>query len=65
MTKFVVVRAETYTYLIYDTIEYRKSKSTKKFLINNLKFESSKKSYLEAIQLENKMNYLEKPKKST
>ena len=65
MIKFVVVRAETYTYLIYDTIEYRKSKSTKKFLINNLKFESSKKSYLEAIQLENKMNYLEKPKKST
>ena len=48
MTKFVGLRAKTYSYLVDDGSEDRK-----------LKFENYKSS-LEAILLENKINYSEK-----
>ena len=48
MTKFVGLRAKTYSYLVDDGSEDRK-----------LKFENYKNS-LEATLLENKINYLEK-----
>ena len=62
MTKFVGLRAETYSYLIDDSSEDKKAKSTKKFVINRkLKFENYE-NCLEATQLENKVNHLEKNK---
>ena len=59
MTKFVGLRAKTYSYLIDDSSEDKKAKITKKFVINRkLKFENYE-NCLEATQLENKVNYLE------
>ena len=59
MTKFVGLRAKTYSYLIDDGNEYKKAKGTKKCVIKRkLKFENHK-NCLEATQLENKINYLE------
>ena len=60
MTKFVRLRAKTYSYLIDDSSEDKKARDTKKCLIKReLKFENYK-NCLEATQLENKVNYLEK-----
>ena len=53
MTKFVGLRAKTYSYLVDDGSEDKK-----------LKFENYKNS-LEATLLENKINYLEKKKNLT
>ena len=65
MTKFVGLRAKTYSYLIDDGSEDKKAKGTKKCVIKRkLKFEKYKSS-LEATQLENKINYLEKNKIDT
>ena len=62
MTKFVGLRAKTYSYLIDDGSEDKKAKGTKKCVIKRkLKLENYK-SCLEAAQLDNKINYLEKNK---
>ena len=62
MTKFLPLRAKTYSYLIDDGSEDKKAKDTKKCVIKRkLKFENYK-NCLEANQLYNKINYLEKNK---
>ena len=62
MTKFVGLRAKTYSYLIDDNSEDKKTKDTKMCAIKReLKFEDYK-NCLEVTQLENKINYLEKNK---
>ena len=61
-TKFVGLRAKTYSYLIDDNSEDKKTKDTKKCVIKReLKFEDYK-NCLEVTQLENKINYLDKNK---
>ena len=58
--KFVGLRAKPCSYLIDEGNEDKKAKGTKKFAIKRkLKFENYK-NCLEATQLENKINYLEK-----
>ena len=60
MTKFVGLRAKTYTYLIDHSSEDKKANGTKKCLIKwKRKFENYK-NCLKAAQFENKINYLEK-----
>ena len=60
MTKFVGLRAKSYIYLIDYVSEEKKVKGTKKCVIKRkLKFEYYK-NCLEATQLENKINHLEK-----
>ena len=62
MTKFVGLRAKTYSYLIDDGSEDKKAKGTKKRVIKiKLKFENHK-ICLEATQVENKANNQEKNK---
>ena len=62
MTKFVGLRAKTYSYLIDNGGEDKISKCTKKCVIRrNLKFENSK-DCLETTLLENKINYLQENK---
>ena len=62
MTKFVGLRAKTYSYLIDDGSEDKKAKGTKKCVIKRkLKFEDYK-NCLEAAQIENKINHLENNK---
>ena len=62
MTKFVGLRAKTYSYLIDDDNEDKKAKVAKKCVIKRkLKFENYK-NCLESTQLENKINCLEKEK---
>ena len=60
MIKFVGLRAKTYSYLIDDGSEDKKAKGTKKCVIRRkLKFQNYK-NCIEATQLHNKVNYLEK-----
>ena len=60
MTKFVGLKAKTYSYLIDDSSEDKKAKGTKKCVIKQkIKFENYK-NCLEANQIENKTNDLEK-----
>ena len=60
MIKFVGLRTKTYNYFIDDGNEDKKSKRHKKCVIKRkLTFENYK-NCLEAIQLENKLSYLEK-----
>ena len=62
MTKFVRLRAKTYSYVIDDDSKDKKAKGTKKCVKKRkLKFESYK-NCLEATQLDNKTKYLEKNK---
>ena len=62
MTKFVGLRAKTYTYLINVDSEDKKGNDTEKgFIKRKRKFENYKNSS-EATQLENKINHLEKNK---
>ena len=62
MTKFVGLRTKTNTYLADDGSEDKKAKDTKKCVIKRkLKFQNYK-NCLEASQLKNKINYLEKIK---
>ena len=62
MTKFVGLRAKTYSYLIDDSSEDKKAKDTKMCVIKRkLKLENHK-TCLEATQLDNKIKYLEKNK---
>ena len=56
MKEFLGLRAKTYSYLIDDSCEDKKSRGTKMCVIKRkLKFEDYK-SCLEATQLENKIN---------
>ena len=65
MTKFVGLRVKTYSYLLDDGNEDKKAKFTKKCVIKSkLKFKNYQ-NCLEAAQLENKINYLQKKKKLT
>ena len=60
MTKFVGLGTKTYGYLKGNNDEDKKAKGTKKFVIKRkLKFEDYK-NCLEAAQVENKINHLEK-----
>ena len=60
MAKFVGLRANSYSYLIDDGSEDKKAKGTRKCIIKRkIKFENYK-NCLEATQLENKINHLEK-----
>ena len=62
MTKFARLRVKTHSYLIDDCSEDKKVKGTRKCVIKRkFKFENYK-NCLEATQLENKINYLEKNK---
>ena len=62
MTKFVELRAKSYSYLVDDGSEDKKGKGTKKCDIKRkLKFENYK-NCLEVTQINNKINYLEKNK---
>ena len=59
MTKFVGLKAKTYSFLIEDGSEDKKAKATKKYVIKRkFKFENFK-NCLEATQLESKINYLD------
>ena len=59
MTKFVGLWAKANSYLTNDGSEDRNPKDTNKYVIKiKPKFENDKK-FLEAIQLDNKINYLE------
>ena len=62
MKEFLGLRAKTYSYLIDDSSDDKKAKGTKRRAIKKkkqLKFEDYK-NCVEAIQLENKINHLEK-----
>ena len=58
MIKLVGLRAKTYSYLIDNGGEDKKAQGAKKCVIKR-KFENYK-NFLEAAQLENKINYIEK-----
>ena len=59
MSKFVGLRAKIYNYLIDSGSEDKTAKGSKKCVIKKLKFENYK-NCLEATQLENNINHLEK-----
>ena len=59
MTKFAGLRAKTYNYLIHHGNEGENVTGTKKCDMKKLKFENYK-NCLEATQIDNKINYLEK-----
>ena len=62
MTEFIRLRAETYSYLIYDGNENKKAKGTKRCVMKiKIKFKDYK-NCLEATKLENKINHIEKNK---
>ena len=62
MTKFVILTAKIYNYLIDDGSKDKKAKGTNKHVIKRkLKFENYK-NCLDATQLEKKVNYLEENK---
>ena len=61
MTKFVGIKAKTYSHLIDDDSEDKKVKCKKSDIKRKLKFETYK-SCLKAPQLDNKTKYLEKIK---
>ena len=56
MTKFVGLRAKSYSYLIHDGSENKKAKGTKKYHKRKLKFENYE-NCLEAAQLDRKIKY--------
>ena len=63
ITKFVGLRAKTYSYLIDDGSEDKKAKDMKKsHKKENYKNFQNYKNSLEACQLDNKIKYLEKIK---
>ena len=59
MTKLIGLRAKTYSYIINDAGDYKKAKVTKNCVVEKLKFKNQKNCF-EAIQLDNKIKYLEK-----
>ena len=62
MTKFVGLRVKSCGYLIDDRSEDKKAKDTKKYVIETKLIFENYKNCLEATQLENKINLLEKTK---
>ena len=60
MREFVRLRAKTYSYLIDDGSEDKKAKNRKKYVIKRKLRIENYKICLEATQLENKINHLEK-----
>ena len=60
MTKFVRLRAKTYSYLIDDVREDKKSKGRKRYIIKRKLKSENHRNCLEATQLHNKIKYLEK-----
>ena len=58
MTKFVGLKAKTYSYLIDDGSKIKKQKEKKWVIKRKLKFENHK-NYLEATQFGNKINHKE------
>ena len=62
MKEFVRLKAKTYSYLNDNNDKNKKAKSTKKCVIKRkIKFQDYK-NCLEAAQIENKINHLEKTK---
>ena len=61
-TKFAGLRVKTYTYLIDEGSADKKAKDKTKCVIKRKRKFQSKKNSLEATELENKINYLEKNK---
>ena len=60
MIKFFRLREKTYSYLVDDSSKNKKAKGTKKCVMKRkLKFENFK-NCLEATQLDNEINYLQK-----
>ena len=62
MIKIVGLRAKTYSYLIDDGSEDKKVKGTKKCVVKRKLKSENYKDCLEATQLENEINYVEKNK---
>ena len=62
MVKFVGLRGKTYTYLINDSSEDKKAQGTKWCAIKSKCKSGNSKNFLEATQLKNKINHLEKHK---
>ena len=62
MTKFVGLRAKTYSYLIDDSSEDKKSNSHKKVCYKKELKLGNYKNCLEGTKLENKIKYLERNK---
>ena len=62
MTIFVGLRAKTYSYLIDDGSEDKKTKAIRKFIIKRKFIFENYINRLEATQLENKINHLQKNK---
>ena len=60
MTKFVGLKVKTYSYLIDDGSEDKKVKGTEMCVIKRKLKSDNCKNCLEASQLDNKPNYLEK-----
>ena len=61
MTKFVALRAKTFSYLIDDGSEDKQKKQKKCVIKSKLKIKNDK-NCLKLAQIENKINYLEKNK---
>ena len=62
MKEFIGLRAKTYGYLKENNDEDKKSKGTKKGIIKRKLTFKDYKNYLEAAQIKNKINHLEKNK---
>ena len=60
MKKFVGLRAKTHSYLKDNNNEDKKAKRTKKCAIKRILIFQDYKNCLEAAQIENKINHLEK-----
>ena len=60
MKKFVGLRAKTHSYLKDNNNEDKKAKGTKKCAIKRILIFQDYKNCLEAAQIENKINHLEK-----
>ena len=60
MKKFIGLRAKTYSYLIDDGSEDKKAKGTKNCVKKRKRNNEDCKNYLEATQLKNKINHLDK-----
>ena len=59
MKKVIRLRGKTYNYLTHDGSEDKKAKLTKKCVIKRQLKSEHYKNWLEAPQLENKINYIE------
>ena len=60
MKTFIKLRAKAYSHLKEDSSEDKKSKDTKKYVIKRKRKFEKFENCLEATQVDNKINYLEK-----